>query len=265
VGRSLSNHLPKGFPVQSRIQNYLRAVAPLGREQVRIGPFLATISPKSDNPYLNYAIPDDGADPTAGEVAGLVKTYRSRHRRARLEYVDDLSPLLEPALIRSGFRVEGRLPLMIFDTNPASDLEPLHEIDLVAPTSDDDLYTMASVQAEAYGDDLPERGIVVDRRRALASGSIALVARDCNTTHIVAAGSCSPMRNGLSEVAAIGVLPLWRRRGIATTLARGLALQALGRGAELPWLMAAHESEQRAYERAGFRVAGEILHISYLE
>jgi GNAT superfamily N-acetyltransferase len=264
VGRSLIKSSTERFPVQSRIQNYLRVVAPLGRDQMQIGPFLATISPKSTNPYLNYAIPDDGAEPTADEVAALVETYRRRRRRARLEYVSDLSPRAEPALLTAGFQVEGRLLLMVFDTDRTADFEPLGDFVLVAPTSDDELYAMAAVQAEAYGDDPPDRSIVVDRRRALAGGSLALVARDCDA-RIIAAGSCSPIRDGLTEVAAIGVLPSWRRRGIALALARCLALEALGRGAELPWLMAAHESERRVYERAGFVVVGEMLHISVLE
>ena len=52
-----------------RIQSYLRVAAPRGREHERIGPFLATFNVSTDNPYLNYAIPDDSATPDAGDVA----------------------------------------------------------------------------------------------------------------------------------------------------------------------------------------------------
>ena len=61
----------------TRIQQYLRAVAPTGRECEQVGPFLATFDPYSDHPYFNYALPDDGAEPTDAEVTGLVAAYRA--------------------------------------------------------------------------------------------------------------------------------------------------------------------------------------------
>jgi hypothetical protein len=55
-----------------RFNSYLRAVAPLDRETDHVGPFVATCTAGSDNPYLNYAIPDDGASPHADDVEGLI-------------------------------------------------------------------------------------------------------------------------------------------------------------------------------------------------
>ena len=43
--------------MQARVNTYLQAVAPLGREAGRIGPFLATCTPTSDNPYLTTLSP----------------------------------------------------------------------------------------------------------------------------------------------------------------------------------------------------------------
>jgi ribosomal protein S18 acetylase RimI-like enzyme len=247
--------------MQTRIQNYLRVVAPIGREVLTIGPFLATFNRTSPNPYLNYAIPTDAAEPTQSDVADLVRAYRQRGRRARLEYVRDIAPSVETALLAGGFRFEGRLPLMAFGGPDAAKVRPPQGIDLVVPSSDDELYAMATVQAEAYGEEPPDFGVVADRKHAVERGSLAMVARHRDDT-IVAAGSCSPIHDGLSEVAGIAVVPAQRRRGIATALAQRLAFELMTRGADLPWLMAAGESEQHAYERAGFVVVGEILHLS---
>jgi ribosomal protein S18 acetylase RimI-like enzyme len=247
--------------VQSRIQSYLRVVAPIGRNELQVGPFLATFHPKSTNPYLNYAIPNDAAEPSQPEVADLVSAYRQRGRRARLEYVCDLAPRVEEALLARGFQIEGRLPLMVFDRSDIAHIQPPEGIDLVVPTTDEDLYSMTTVQAEAYGEELPDLGIVPDRRSALDHGSFAMVARD-REAKIVAAGSSSPIHGGLSEIAGIGVVPTRRRSGIATALAQRLAVELVTRGADLPWLMAAGDSEQHVYERAGFVVIGEVLHIS---
>jgi ribosomal protein S18 acetylase RimI-like enzyme len=247
--------------VQSRIQSYLRVVAPIGRDEVQVGPFLATFHPKSTNPYLNYAIPNDAAEPSQSEVADLMSAYRQRGRRARLEYVCDLAPRVEQALLARGFQIEGRLPLMVFDRSEIAQIQPPEGIDLVVPTTDEDLYAMATVQAEAYGEELPDLRIVADRRSALDHGSFAMVARD-SEAKTAAAGSSSPIHDGLSEIAGIGVVPTRRRRGIASALAQRLAVELVTRGADLPWLMAAGDSEQHVYERAGFVVIGEVLHIS---
>jgi GNAT superfamily N-acetyltransferase len=261
VGRSPHFSHQRKVSVQSRIQSYLRVVAPIGRGELQVGPFLATFHPKSTNPYLNYAIPNDAVEPTQREVADLIGAYRQRGRRARLEYVSDLAPKVEPALLARGFQIEGRLPLMVFDRSNFAQVQPPEGIDLVVPTTDEDLYAMATVQAEAYGEELPDLGIVADRRAAFDHGSFAMVARDLDAK-IVAAGSSSPIRDGVSEIAGIGVVPAQRRRGIAIALAQRLALELMTRGTDLPWLMAGGETEQRAYERAGFVAIGEVLHIS---
>jgi hypothetical protein len=49
------------FPfIESRIQSYLRFAASQQRDTERIEPFIATFNRYNDNPFLNYAIPDDG-------------------------------------------------------------------------------------------------------------------------------------------------------------------------------------------------------------
>jgi ribosomal protein S18 acetylase RimI-like enzyme len=248
--------------VQARINSYLRAVAPLGREVHRVGPFLATCSPRTDNPYLNYAIPDDAAAPIADDIGALVDWYRSRHRKPRLEYVAGVAPAVEPALVAAEFTVEGRLPLMTWE--PTASLSPPDPpgIELLLPASDDDLFAMALVQAEAYASALPSRDEIPQRRAALERGAVAVIARDIASGAVVAAGSCSPIVDGLSEVAAIGVAVTHRRRGIARALARRLAGEALQHGAQVPFLMAADDVEQHIYEQVGFTAVAEILHIS---
>jgi hypothetical protein len=85
--------------MESHIQSYLRVAASHQRDTERIGPFLATFSRANDNPFLNYAIPDDNATPTPADVAALIVAYEKRSRQPRLEYVSQLAPAVEGTLI----------------------------------------------------------------------------------------------------------------------------------------------------------------------
>ena len=247
--------------MQLSINSYLRAVAPLGRESDHIGPFVATCSPTTDNPYLNYAIPDDRAAPTRDEIQALVDWYLSRSRKPRLEYVTSESPAVEPALLGADFAIEGRLPVMVWDRDaPAT--PPPDGIEFVVPMSDEDLFGLMEVTAEAYDSPPPAAYDVKLTRWSLGHGTGAVVARDEATGKVVAAGTFPPIVEGVTEIAAIGVALAHRRRGVGQALARRLAEEACARGASRPFLMAAHEPEARIYLRAGFVVVGEILHIS---
>ena len=45
-----------------------------------VGPFLALLNTETDNPFLNYAVPVDGAAPTADDVASLIDFFTGRDR-----------------------------------------------------------------------------------------------------------------------------------------------------------------------------------------
>jgi len=247
--------------VQVRINSYLRAVAPLGRESEHVGPFLATFTPTADLVYLNYAIPDDDARPSEEDVQTLIRWFQARQRKPRLEYVTAEAPEVEVVLLAAGFSVEGRLPLMVWQHDSSSTLP--EAIELLVPISDEDLFSMLEVTNEAYGSPAPpSRDDVTHARWALAHGSGAVIARDLTNDKVVGAGRFPPVVDGLTEVASIGVAMSHRRRGIGQALARRLALEAASFGATTPFLTAEHEAEARIYERAGFRHVSQILHIS---
>ena len=131
--------------VGRQISAYLRASVTRAREAERIGPFLASFSLETDNRFLNYAIPDDNAEPTAGDVSALTDSYRRRERLPRLEYMPVAAPAVERSLIDAGWAAEGLLPLMVLP--PHSDvhggLPP--DVELIAPLTDAEL--LATVAA----------------------------------------------------------------------------------------------------------------------
>lgn len=248
--------------MDTRIQAYLRAGTSQARETERIEPFLATFTRHSDNPYLNYALPDDDATPSAADVAALVAAYERRGRVPRLEYIARLAPAVEPMLLAAGFQIEGRLPLMICAPGAEQPLPIPPGIELLLPVSDAELLITVAAQSEAYSDPAPDPAIIPRLRAGIADGQIVVLARDLVSGEPVGGGICSVPHMGMTEIAGIGVRAPFRRRGVAGVLTLALLRAARAAGVEVAFLMAAHEAEARIYLRAGFTPIGEILHIS---
>lgn len=249
--------------MKSRIQSYLRFAASKQRDTEQISSFLATFSVHSDNPFLNYAIPDDDAVPSSADVNALITAYKQRSRIPRLEYITQLAPSVEGALLAAGFTVEGRLPLMTCIPGSQQNLPMPEGIELIIPTSHAQLFATIAVQNEAYGESAPTHDAVARIKASVAAGQIVVLARVASTGEAVGAGICTVPNNGMTEIAAIGVRAPFRRRGVAGALTTRLACEAFNKGVTVAFLMAVHEAEERIYIRAGFSKIGEILHISF--
>lgn len=243
------------------VQSYVRASLRRWRECEQVGPFLASFSGTSRNPFLNYAIPEDDAQPTEAEAQALIDTYRKRGLRPRLEYIPELAPAVEPVLKSRGFRPEGRLALMEYDPEPLRRFEVLG-IELLTPSSEEELLGLRQVQHAAYLEPEPARPEdVASLRRNLAAGGGAVLARTTPGELAVGAGEFTPISEGVTEITSIGVLEAFRRRGIASAMTDWLVRAATEAGAIHPFLMA-NQAEERIYAGVGFRTGGQILHIS---
>jgi ribosomal protein S18 acetylase RimI-like enzyme len=255
---------PDAVPVsglEERIQAAIRADAVRSRDVVEVGPFVATFTPGSPNPFLNYAIPIVGARPTADDIASLGREFDARARRPRLEYLPALAPEVEPALLVQRYAVELRTPLMTCAEVTAAG-EP-DGIEVRLAESDDDIRSAANAQDEAYGEPGSADDARVARvRESLEAGGLLVLARDRTTGEPAGGGACTPPHDGATELAGVGVRPAYRRRGIAAAVTALLAGTMLDRGVATVFLMAAGDGEARIYERVGFARIGEVLHIS---
>jgi len=247
----------------ARIQESIRADACRGRDSERIGPFLATFNRDDENPFLNYAFPDEGASPLAADVRALIAAYSKRTRRPRLEYIPSLAPDVQPVLVAEGFGVEGRLPLMACMGASSTRALSVDGIELVAPSSEGEFRAAASVQWEAYeeGGVVPQR-VVDGLRRTADAGGVVVLARDVTTGEPAGAGLCTVPHQSLTELTSVGVRVPFRRRGIAAAMTGWLAAEAFAKGVAGVFLMARGEAEARIYARAGFALESEVLHIS---
>lgn len=243
------------------IQAYLRATAGHGRATERVGPFLATFAPDNDHPFFNYAIPDDAAEPAAGDVAALTAAYRRRGRTPRLEYLPAVAPAAEAALRAGEFTVEARLPLMTCSPNDLVEPEVPPGVELVLPVTDGELTATVAVQRKAFGAPPPDPDAGARLRETLDAGGILILAHAAGTGEPAGAGMCTPPAGGITELVGIGVAERFRRRGIASALTARLAAAAFAAGVTTALLTPGDDGAGRAYARAGFTVTTQMLHL----
>jgi ribosomal protein S18 acetylase RimI-like enzyme len=225
-----------------------------------IGPFLAAFDPDTDSPFRNYAVPDDDARPTPEEVEDLRRAFVRRGRLPRLEFLPAAAPAVEAALIRAGFVADARLPIMTCTPAQLRETAPPPGVELDVAVETGALREAAATQNAAYGAPEPTPADVARLERTVAAGGVVGLARQ-EDGRAIGSGLVAAPSDGLAELAAVGVLPAWRRRGVAAALTGSLGRAAFDRGVDTLMLMA-YEAEQGIYARAGFTVASEIAFIS---
>jgi ribosomal protein S18 acetylase RimI-like enzyme len=247
----------------SAIQTYVRKTAPRGRETERIGPFLATFSPGTDHPMLNYAIPDDGARPSAAEIDALTGAYRRRDLLPRLEYFTDVAPDLEKLLVDAGYTLELQVPLMTCAPAERIDRPVPAGVRLRAPESGEDIRRLRSVQNTAFGESPEVPDEEVERLRlGIEAGVRHLLAEDTTSGAVLGGGLTLAIVDGTTEVAGIAVLEPYRGRGIAAAITARLTREAHESGAHTAFLTPGDLGIGNVYARVGYRPAGECVHLS---
>ena len=244
----------------TELQQYLRLAASRGRTTSRVGPFLVTLQEDTTHPFLNYAIPDDDAEPAPEEVAALVAAFRERQRVPRLEYLEPTAPAVLEAVRSAGFVLEARLRAMTATEAVALPEPPGYA--LAAPAADADRAAMLAVQNAAFGEPGEPSAEHVERSKgAEAAGGIVLAVREQATGTIVGGGGATPSAgSGFTEITGVAVAEDHRGRGLGAALTAELTRRALSAGAGTAFLTPGDDGAARVYERAGFASVGRMLH-----
>jgi ribosomal protein S18 acetylase RimI-like enzyme len=243
--------------VLSRIQSALRET--ISHDAPRVGPFLIHFNADSDHPYRNYAIPDDGAEPTPADVADLVAAFTRRGRKPRLEYLSPV-PAVDAALEAAGFTVDTRLPLLTVTLEELRIPDAPTDVYVVQATSDADLRASAVVQNMAFDAETVVSQADVERLRDTGTdGGLVVLARWAGKP--CGAGMFLPPRDGLAQIAGVAVLPEYRHRGIASTVSAELTRRAYAAGVT-PYLETEAHNARRLYGPLGYTTIGEMIAIS---
>jgi ribosomal protein S18 acetylase RimI-like enzyme len=234
-----------------RLQAFLRATAAPNRDVVRTGPFSAYFHPGDPLKYLNYAIPDDAAEPSTEEIERLRVLFRERHRLPRLEWVEEAAPRVAAALEAAGMRSELRTPMM--EVTRRDLVEPDVPDAVVAGVRDEDLREMANLQRIAFGGKP-----LGDEETPARPGGGAVLARVDGEP--VSAASWTRVLDGYSEIVGVATAERWRRKGLAGLVTAAAAEAAFEAGASTCVLSPGDETALRVYARAGFRPIATMLH-----
>ncbi|WP_371799287.1 GNAT family N-acetyltransferase [Streptomyces sp. NBC_01707] len=249
------------MPMDADVQSHTRTLALRSPDHLRIGPFTVRHNPDWQLKYANYAIPDQGAEPTAADVQALIAAFRERDRMPRLEYLPGGAPAVEPALLAAGFTVENRAPILACSPADLLPPKPVDALVITEPATDAEFDAAARVQHHGYGGTgEPEGGEAAWLRNAAAGGGVAALA----TVDGVPAGvgGCSVPVDGLTELAGLAVADAFRRRGIGAALSAHLTATAFARGCRVVWLEPGDADVERIYAGIGYRRIGEKLNIS---
>ena len=141
------------------LQANLRQVAVQEYETVTIPGFTLCFHPSDDLLFFNYAIPDedwaDAGPPSilADTLSRLRAEFAARSRRARFEFIQDLTPRLASAQRAAGIVEQACQPLMLvqparFRAAPSVPGLTIDELDRGAPTSE--VQTFLSVQRRGF-------------------------------------------------------------------------------------------------------------------
>jgi RimJ/RimL family protein N-acetyltransferase len=245
--------------VDTNVQSF--AVANLRRRPlvVETACFVAGFDPDTTSPYINYATPLPGAEPTGRDVRELVEAFRARGLKPRLEFAPDTAPGVAPALRAAGFATEAVHEYLVCtpDTLTAERFDAVE-----TPSSEQDYLAIDAALAEAFAGEFASSPEGAARlRRAQENGGAVRFVR-APDGGCAGGATCSAPAVGTSELAGVGTRPAFRGRGIAAAVTAALTTTMFAQGAQSVWLEYSGEGSRRVYERVGFRPGGTRLYVS---
>ena len=251
------------------LERYYDAV-PRGRARAEeVGPFTLFVA-EEGWPY--YGRPRLGlTDPiTLDDVRRLHDRQRELEVPLAIEWVDQTTPGLAELVEAAEIPVE-RCPLLVLDGEPQGRAGTARVLDPDRPEDVEDLRTSRAAVSVGFANPGTGTGAagLVERDQALTSryadlheslletmraGRLAQAAvydEQDLAAGPVGGGSYSPVE-GVAEIAGVGVLPAYRRRGLAAQLTYVMARDARERGVTTVFCSAQTEDVARVYAGIGF-------------
>ena len=260
-------------PVLPTLERYYDAVPRHRARAEEVGPFTLFVA---DVGWPYYGRPRLGLTETI--TSDDVRRLHDRQRRLEvplaIEWVDEMTPGLAETVEAMGIEVE-RCPLLVLDGEPRGHPGSARVLDPFVAGDIADLATSRAAVSVGFSNPGTDTGLagLEERDRALTSKYADLhesllasmkAGRLCQAAVYdesdlgagpVGGGSYSPV-DGVAEIAGVGVLPAYRRRGLGAQLTNVMARNALDHGVTTVFCSAQNEDVARVYAGIGFRQVG---------
>lgn len=246
----------------ARLQGYLRYRARENHDVVVRPPFTLFLHPEDISTDASYAIPDAPSAGRAPDVGVRLRAaFAERRRKACIRFLAEYAPALAPALRAAGFAEAERLQVMACTPGGyclPPDVPGLRVLTLSATSPRAELRECLEVNTLGFDPvSVPvTEGAIEDYCRRLGAGSAFLARLEGRA---VAVATCREAHAGVTELVGITTIMPYRRRGIGAALTAYAACTAFASGAEIVFLIAAHEAASRVYGRVGFAPCATLL------
>lgn len=253
-----------------QLETYYDAV-PRSRSSVEnIGPFTLFVASAGWPFYARPAI-DATIEITSDDVRRVLDRQRELNVPQSIEWVDQVTPGLAETIESMGIAV-ARCPLLVLDGPPRGDTGSARVIDAEDIELLVQSHAAVSVAFQNAGTEtgpagLAERDAKLEAARSEVASSVldrmsagllrmAVVGiAEQPDVGAVGGGSYAPV-DEVAELAGIGVLPAFRRRGLAAAVTHALAADALTHGVTTVFCSAADDAVARVYGGIGFDRVG---------
>jgi len=221
------------------------------REVRDFGPFRALLDPTNDLVYVNYAVLTAPFEEQA--LPPLLAHFRAHRRTPRFELTEELWPEAPAGLKQRGFKLELRQPMMLCRPNEFV----AHAVTGIAVEllgRDSDIDTFLRVGNASFGlEALPSADQIDLTRAAIERGSMrcALARIDGEAAGV----ATTTPHAGVAELAGVGTLARFRRRGVALAASTALLADHFEEGT-IAWLCAGDDDAEAVYRKLGFTRCG---------
>jgi ribosomal protein S18 acetylase RimI-like enzyme len=218
------------------------------------GPF-TIFAPGRVTRWTFYARPRLGLteEITADDVRRVLDRRAELGLPRNIEWVDEVTPSLRPAVVAAvGDRTQ-RYPLLVRRADPVPDAQ--RDVVVMAPDHPDLAAAIGAVGASFGGTDSFAPATLTDQPRLIEAGELIVVAAYDATGAVVGGGSTSP-RGTVTELMGIGILPRARNTGLGTASTQALVRAAMQAGVTTLFLSAGSDGAASIYRRVGFEDVG---------
>ena len=262
---------PTGLAVLATLETYYDT-APRATSDVEELGSLSLFVAREGWPF--YARPRlGGTGPvTADDVRAVLARQRELSQPRAMEWVHEITPSARAAAREAGMDVE-ECPLLVLVGAPAPRPRLIPGIETVRVVGADDPqlpFVRAAVNVgfgppgTAVGQastadrdaDVADNPDAAARTAAAVSAGLSVLVGAFDAEHGAVGGGSHNPRGAVSEIVGVGVLPAFRRRGIAAAVTVALARDALSHGVRTAFCSAEDDDVARVYAAVGFRRVG---------